>query len=251
LTPLWLLLIGLAAGAVNALAGGGTFLVFPALLFAGVASVKANATSTLIMVPGAAASLWVYRRTLHGVSGKLLAELLISSFAGGLLGSWLLLNTSNRDFSSYVPWLLLIAAVVFTATPRLRRLARHDRSPWIVMAGQFLISIYGGYFGAGMGVLMLALYLAAVGMEIQPATGLRIACAVFVNMVALTLFVWRGAIDWKLGIPMTIAGIAGGYAGATVMRRMNDEWIRKSILVYAWGLTVYFFVKELTSRQAG
>jgi uncharacterized protein len=246
MTLVLLLLAAFGGGAANALAGGGMFLVFPALLLAGVASVRANATASLVMVPGAFVSAWVYRRTLDGVSGSLLTRLLIVSIAGSAAGSVLLLGTTNGQFSNLVPWLLLIAALVFSLAPRLRaeKPARHQSVAWL-LAGQIVISVYGGYFGAGMGILMVALLLVTTRMDLQAATGIRLVCATAVNLLAVALFAWRGALDWKLGLPMLAAGIVGGYLGAHVVRRLNENAVRSAILVYAWGLTAYFFARQI------
>jgi hypothetical protein len=123
------------------------------------------------------------------------------------------------------------------------RAAGH-KSTTLLLIGQFIIAVYGGYFGAGMGVLMIALFLAAANMEVQSASGLRLICATAVNLLAVLLFALRGALDWKTGIPMLIAGIAGGYLGARVMRRLDEKAARYTILVYAWGLTVWFFLRR-------
>jgi uncharacterized membrane protein YfcA len=246
-TLVYLVLAGLLAGFVNALAGGGTFVIFPALLFAGVASVKANATASLVVVPGGIAIAWVYRRTLVGQPLGLVLQLLAVSLVGSLVGSLLLLNTPNATFSTLVPWLLLIAAVVFTAAPWLRsaasKAAGHKSMP-ALFVGQFIVTVYGGYFGAGMGVIMIALFLAAGNMDIQAASGIRVICATSVNLLATLLFAFRGAIQWKPGIPMLLATISGGYVGARLVRRMNDKTARNAILVYAWVLTAYFFIRS-------
>jgi uncharacterized membrane protein YfcA len=245
-TLVYLVLAGLLAGFVNALAGGGTFVIFPALLFAGVASVKANATASLVVVPGGIAIAWVYRRTLVNQPLGLVLQLLAVSLAGSLVGSLLLLNTANATFSTLVPWLLLIAATVFTAAPWLRsaasKAAGHKSMP-ALFVGQFVVTVYGGYFGAGMGVIMIALFLAAGNMDIQAASGIRVICATSVNLLATLLFAVRGAIEWKPGIPMLLATVAGGYVSARLVRRMNDKTARNAILVYAWVLTAYFFLK--------
>jgi uncharacterized membrane protein YfcA len=242
-----LLLAALIGGVANALAGGGTFITFPALLFAGIASVKANATASLVMVPGGIASAWVYRRTIAGQPRSLVMQLVTVSLAGSLVGSLLLLNTDNATFSSLVPWLLLIAATVFTFAPLLRsaaaRAAGH-KSVSVLLAGQFVIAFYGGYFGAGMGVLMIALFLVAANMDVQSASGLRLICATTVNLLAVLLFALRGAVEWKVGLPMLLAGIVGGYLGARVVRRLNEKAARNAILIYAWGLTVWFFLRR-------
>lgn len=240
-----LLLAALVSGVVNALAGGGTFITFPALLFAGIASVKANATACLVMVPGGMASTWVYRRTLVEQPRALVLRLVAVSLVGSAVGSLLLLHTANTTFSSLVPWLLLIASAVFTAAPWLRRIASKsggNKSTPLLLAGQCCIALYGGYFGAGMGVLMIALFLAVSSMDVQSASGVRLVCATSVNLLAVVIFALKGAIVWNSGVPMLIAGIAGGYLGARVMRRLSEKAVRTAILVYAWGLTVYFFI---------
>ncbi len=242
-----LILAAIVGGAVNALAGGGQFIVFPALLFAGIASVKANATASLAMVPGGIASAWVYRRSLVGQPRGLILQLVVVSLAGSLVGSWLLLNTANATFSSLVPWLLLIAAGVFTAAPHLRSAAAKAagrRSMALLLAGQFIIAVYGGYFGAGMGVLMIALFLAAANLDVQSGNGVRLLCATAINLLAVSLFAIRGAIEWRPGIPMLFAGLAGGYLSARGMRRLSEKAARNAILVYAWGLTAWFFLRS-------
>lgn len=258
MTIILLLLAAVAGGAANALAGGGTFIVFPALLLAGVASVKANATSSLIMLPGGIASAWVYRRSLAGQRNITIGQMVGISVVGSLVGGLLLLNTPNATFSNLVPWLLLLAAAVFTAAPRLRSAAAHaaphgsggHRSSVLLFAGQLVISVYGGYFGAGMGVLMIALFLAAANMSVQEASGLRMLCATAVNILVVGLFAARGALDWKFGLPMFVASIVGGYLGATVFTRLSDKTARNAILVYAWALTIWFFARTFIGHRA-
>lgn len=243
-----LLLAALVGGVANALAGGGMFVVFPALILAGVASVKANATASLIMMPGGIAAAWVYRRTLDGQSRREIVQLVLASLAGSAVGSALLLSTSNVMFSNLVPWLLLIAAIVFSLAPRIRAMAEKSvgrRSLAALLTGQLIISVYGGYFGAGMGVLMIALFLIASTMNVQGANGIRLICATAINVLAVSLFAWRGAVDWKLGLPMLAAGSVGGYLSALVVRRLNENAVRIAILVYAWGLTAYFFAQQI------
>jgi hypothetical protein len=114
-----------------------------------------------------------------------------------------------------------------------------------MVAGQFIVAGYGGYFGAGMGVLMMALYLAASDMDVHTAAGLRTVCAAAINVLAVGIFAWKGAVDYKVGIPMLAAGIAGGYWGAIAVKKLNAEGVRRGILIYAWGLTAWFFVRML------
>jgi hypothetical protein len=248
LTFILLLAVAVIGGAANALAGGGTFLVFPALLFAGVPSVVANATASLIMMPGGVASAWVYRQTFGELPRREIIELTIVSLIGSAVGSVLLLSTTNTTFSKLVPWLLLIAAIVFTLAPKLRAIAAKSsgsKSTVLLLAGQFIIGLYGGYFGAGMGVLMIALFLIASSMTVQTANGIRLICGTAINVLAVILFAWRGALNYKVGIPMLVAGIAGGFFGAHLVRRMKESTARNAILTYAWALTAWFFIKQL------
>ncbi len=245
-TLLILLLASMLGGAANALAGGGTFLVFPALLLAGVAPIKANATASLALLPGAIASAWVYREAVRAISGRFLAIMAAASLAGSLVGSMLLMSTSNHTFSKLVPWLLLMAASVFSAAPWLRKAAARlggHQSMILLVAGQFFVAGYGGYFGAGMGVLMMALYLAASEMNVHTAAGLRTVCAAAINVLAIGIFAWKGAVDYNAGVPMLLAGIVGGYWGAKAVKRLNAEGVRRGILIYAWGLTAWFLVR--------
>ncbi|HTA45119.1 MAG TPA: sulfite exporter TauE/SafE family protein [Bryobacteraceae bacterium] len=240
-----LIVAAMIGGAANALAGGGQFIVFPALLFAGVASVKANATASLAMVPGGIASAWVYRRSFLDKPPGEVRHLIVMSIIGSLAGSILLLSTPNATFSALVPWLLLIAASVFTAAPHLRRAAAKasgSKSMFWLLLGQFIIALYGGYFGAGMGVLMIALFLAAANMDVQSGNGVRLLCGTAINLLAVVVFAIHGAIDWKVGVPMVFAGITGGYLSARGMRRLSEKAARHAILVYAWGLTAWFFL---------
>lgn len=252
-----LLLAALLGGAANALAGGGTFLTFPALLLGGLAPVRANATGSLVLLPGALASAWVYRDTIvqSSMPRRLLWQMLAASLLGSLAGSILLLRTSNATFSTLVPWLLLIATGVFSLAPQLRRWAAgmaggtgHEsghqsghQSIGALLAGQVIISAYGGYFGAGMGVLMIALYLVTTNLDVHAASGLRLVCACAINILAVAIFAVRGALDYKVGIPMLLASVAGGYAGAILVKRLDAKVARTAILTYAWALTGWFF----------
>jgi uncharacterized membrane protein YfcA len=245
-TYIILLIAALLGGASNALAGGGTFIVFPALLLGGVLPVSANATASLVLMPGGFASAWVYRGTIGEVTPRFMWSMLALTVVGATLGSLLLVVTPNNIFSMLVPWLLLGATTVFTLAPWLRKMAAGasgHKSLAGLAVGQFFISVYGGYFGAGMGVLMIALYLVATKLDVHQASGLRMMCAGIVNLLTVVIFAWRGTLDYKFGIPMLILGIAGGYIGALLVKRMDANVARRAILTYAWVLTVFFFIK--------
>lgn len=246
ITYLILLLAALMGGASNALAGGGTFIVFPALLLGGIAPVSANATASLVLMPGGFASAWVYRGTIRETESHSLWLMLVLSVAGAICGSLLLVYTPNATFSRLVPWLLLAATTVFTLAPWLRKKAANatgHRSLTGLMVGQFFISVYGGYFGAGMGVLMIALYLVATKLDVHQASGLRMVCAGLVNLLTVAIFAWRGALDYRYGLPMMVVGIIGGYLGALLVKRMDANVARRAILIYAWALTVFFMIR--------
>lgn len=241
-----LLLAAFLGGASNALAGGGTFLTFPALLLAGIAPVQANATASLVLLPGSFASALVYRDTLRALSQRFLLLMSIASLVGSGIGSVLLLSTSNSTFSALVPWLLLMAAVVFTIAPWVRKFAaqHHGKESMVaLLAGQLIISVYGGYFGAGMGVLMIALYLVVSSLTVHSASGLRMICSCVINILAVLIFAWRGALVYSVGLPMLVASVLGGYIGAVAVKRLKAEHARITILVYAWGLTAWFFIR--------
>lgn len=236
------MLASLLGGAANALAGGGTFLVFPALLFAGVSPIASNATATFVLNPGGYASTWVYRdRLTHG--WRFQGVLILAALLGAVVGSELLLHTSEQGFEHLVPYLMLAAALIFSFSNQIKRAAQKhsaDHTNLFVLAwGQFLLAIYGGYFGAGMGVLILVLYTVAAKMDVHQASGLRMLCGSLTNTLALIIFVVRGIVVWTAAVPMTLLAILGGYFGAKLVQRLDAGRARFAILFYAWSVTLW------------
>ena len=239
------------AGAINSVAGGGSFISYPTLVFVGLPEIRANATNTLGLFPGMLASAGAYRAELKG-QGKQLVVLSFASLIGSILGAMLLLGTPERTFVRLLPFLLLFAAVVFTfgggLAKRLKaRMSHIEVSENTSLAGvagiQVLISIYGGYFGGGMGILMLA-SLTLMGMShIHSMNALKAVLGGLINAVAAALFVARKAIIWPYAIVMIAGALVGGYAGAYVARRIDAAAVRKGVLVFAWGMTAFFFWK--------
>ncbi|HET6681688.1 MAG TPA: sulfite exporter TauE/SafE family protein [Gemmatimonadaceae bacterium] len=242
------------AGAVNAIAGGGTLLTFPALIALGLPPIAANATSTVALWPGSASSFWGYRSMLAGMQGWVV-RFAVPSLAGGLLGAWLLLRTPARDFELIVPWLVFGATALFLLQrPIVERLTRGARSAAAVddsqadamvrpTAGvllfQFAVSIYGGYFGAGMGILMLAA-LGIMGFaNIHRMNALKTWGAVCANAVAAVAFVTSGLVDWPVALAMAVGAIAGGYGGALVAQRVPQRWVRHSIVLIGLGTGIW------------
>jgi len=241
-----LVVASLLAGALNAVAGGGSFLTFPALVLAGVPPVIANATSTVALLPGTFASAWVYRRDIGAARGQLpMTAFVVVSLIGGAAGSILLLLTPEQLFAAIVPWLLLFGTLVFALgrplTDALRRHA-HVGVPALVVT-QALIGIYGGYFGGGIGILMLAM-LGLYGMtEIHAMNGVKTVLAGCMNIVAAAIFIVARAVWWREALIMLFAAIAGGWIGPVVARRVAPARLRLFVVGVGLVMTVWFFAR--------
>ena len=249
-----LLVTSIVAGAMNALAGGGTVLTFPVLLAAGVSPVAANATNAVALVPGSLSGGWGFRGALGSNSGRMLAFLLAASLAGGLLGAWLVVIAGDALFRALVPWLILGATALFIAQEPLRRWRERrsseqgekcleDLNLWGLAAGQFVVAIYGGFFGAGMGILMLA-ELGFIGLtNIHQMNGLKNFAAVCINGIAAVFFALGHHIVWPLAALMAVGSVLGGYAGAWLAQRIGEAMVRWMIIVIGLGIGAYMLVK--------
>jgi hypothetical protein len=223
-------------------------MLFPALIFAGLDPIVANATSSMITLPGGIASALVYRSGMK-ISGRMFWALVAISAAGGVLGSQLLLHTPSERFARVVPYLMIGAALVFTFSEQLRRFAgahTSDRkqNPVLLYTGTLAIAIYGGYFGAGMGVLMIVLFLIAAHIGVQESAGLRMWCATSVNLLAVAAFIVRGIVLWRVAIPMLLCTLIGGYWGAHAVQKLTAETARRAVLVFAWTLSLWLLVRS-------
>jgi uncharacterized protein len=225
------------AGAVNSIAGGGTLISYPALLAAGISPVHANATSTLSLVQGQIAAAWGFRRRMKG-DGQLLAWLALPSLLGAIVGALLLVVISEHNFKLLVPWLILAATLLFLLSDRLHHAVR-DR-PEVPPAGmrlgglllvQFLVAIYGGFFGAGQSILMLATLGLSGLRDIDRMNGLKSFSGVIINGVASALFVWGGLIEWRPALIMSVAAIFGGYTGAHFSQRIGKTNARRAVIL--------------------
>lgn len=235
-----------AAGIMNAVAGGGTLLAFPALLAVGLSPVAANVTNTVAIWPGQVTSVWAYRGHLAEERRRAL-WLAVPALLGGAIGSLLLLWLPERAFAAVVPWLILFACVLLAFQGPLKILAsrgagaNHPAVHWVV---QLLISVYGGYFGAGMGILMLAAMGILVPASMQHANGLKILLATLTNGVAAVLFAFDGRVDWPVALIMAVASSAGGVLGSLLARRMAPGAMR----AFAIGVGVFAAGKILLVR---
>jgi uncharacterized membrane protein YfcA len=217
-----------AAGVVNAIAGGGTLLTFPALLGAGVPPVAANATNTVALFPGQLASSFAYRSHIADERRRAIV-LAVPSLVGGVLGAWLLLALPERSFALAVPWLILFACVVLAFQGQLKHLvarARHANHPAALWFAQLAIAIYGGYFGAGIGILMLAAMGILLPSSIQHANALKVLFSLLINAIAAVIFVFSGTVRGPEAALMAVASIAGGFLGARLAQRLPPAGMR-------------------------
>ena len=247
---IFLFFAGALGGALNSVAGGGSFIAFPALLFTGVPPIPANATNTIALWTAAAASGGAYRKRLD-VPRSVLIPLLSASPVGGLVGALLLLKTPAHTFMRVLPWLTLGATLLFAFGKKLaggRKSVIEHEATTFALAGATLfqlgVAIYGGYFGGGMGIVMLAM-LAALGMtDIHAMNALKSVMGFVINGVAVVTFIAARAVYWKHGIIMIVGGIAGGYLGAHYAMKMPQVWIRMFVVVVGAAMTSYFFWKS-------
>jgi hypothetical protein len=243
-----LFLAAVAAGAINAVAGGGSFISFPALLLAGVPPITANATNATALWPGSLASVGAYRRELATQRQGILLFSAIS-LLGGLLGALILLRTQERTFEQLIPYLLLAATLVFALSPRITKLTRRlggkgggrGMQRLGVLALYFIVAIYGGFFGAGLGILTLAV-LGLLGLEnIHEMNALKTLQASLVNGIAVAAFALAGVVQWPIALLMTTGAILGGYGGAAIARRVSPQAVRWIVIAISVSLTLYFF----------
>lgn len=249
---IFLFLAAVIAGTLNAVAGGGTFLSFPALLATGVPAVEANATNTVALWPGLAASTGAYLRRLS-VPRRLLLPLLLMSVVGGLAGSLLLLKTPQRVFMQLIPWLLLGGTLLFAFGNNIRTRAGKshfvddlEKLSWraitLASVAELLVAIYGGYFGAGIGFMLLGM-LAALGIrDIHAMGAIRTLLSVVINAAAVLTFILAGAVFWGHCLVMIAGSMAGGWFGAHYAQKADPRKVRGVVIAIGLAMTAYYFV---------
>jgi hypothetical protein len=233
-TGAWLVVAGLVAGAVNAVAGGGSLVSFPALMAAGIPPLAANGTNTVALVPGAVASAWEYRAHL-GDDPRLSRWLVAPSAVGGALGTALVLWVGDEGFAASVPWLILGATALFAVSEPLGAwAARHvagTGSPWALAALQLPVAVYGGFFGAGIGILMLAAFALAGVPDLHRRNALKSGAAVWINGVAALGFVLSRQVDPLSAGIMALGAVIGGRYGARLALWLGRERVRAIVVL--------------------
>jgi uncharacterized membrane protein YfcA len=252
-----LCLSALVAGVINSLAGGGTLFTFAALQAAGLSPVVANATSTVALVPGSLAGAWGYQREMRTVKRWTLL-LIVPSLLGGMVGSLLVTRLEEKYFSLLVPWLILVAAVLLLSQPVVSRLVgigrKHAPPSKLALAGvivfQFIVAVYGGYFGAGIGILMLSA-LALMGLDdIHQMNALKTMLAACINGVSVVVFILEQKVAWSHALSMAVAAMLGGYFGARMARRMNRDVVRWIVIAIGFGLAGYYFYQQWSKGRS-
>lgn len=250
-------LIGIAAflaGAMNSVAGGGTFFSFPALLAVGVPPVSANASNSVALWPASLSGALAYRRELSRYR-RYLMPLSIVAFVGGVGGGLLLLSTRDAIFFRLIPWLLLLATLLFAFSAQLSRVLARLRpaaateravgnTPLSILF-QLAVSVYGGYFGAGMGILMIASLAIQGHADVQEINAIKNWLSAVIYSVAVVTFIAAGAVSWPHTIVMLATATLGGYFGAAAARRIPPLWLRRAIIAVGATLTIYYFRKTL------
>ncbi|OFW00880.1 MAG: hypothetical protein A3I61_03880 [Acidobacteria bacterium RIFCSPLOWO2_02_FULL_68_18] len=234
----------LVAGGINSVAAGGSLLTFPTLIWLGVPSINANATNTVAIWPGTLGSTWAYRRDLRGTDPRVYA-LIVPSAAGSVVGAVLLYRTPTDLFDGLVPALIAFATVLFMLQDRIRRRLRVApadvlRSHWFAWAMllQLLVGVYGGYYGAAMGIPMLAALSLMGHTDIHQMNGLKNLLSTCINVVAALYFIGVGLVVWPDAIVMAVGTVAGGVGGAAMARRIGREAVRRLVVIIGFGMAI-------------
>ncbi|WP_313074480.1 sulfite exporter TauE/SafE family protein [Melaminivora sp.] len=244
-----LLVAAFVAGALNAVAGGGSFLTLPALVFTGVPPVVANATGTVALLPGYAAGAWGFREDMAAPPGLSMRTTVLLSLIGGSAGAALLLVTSDAAFNKIVPWLLLVATALFAFGPQLRQWAGSGAqggaaSPLKAGAGMLVVAIYGGYFNGGLGILLLALFGLLGQTQLNAMNGMKNLVSALLTAIAVVIYAAGGKVFWYQALIMMVAATAGGYGGARLARRLPPAVLRWGIVATGLVMTALFFWKQ-------
>ena len=232
-----------AAGLLNTIAGGGTFLTFPALVYTGVPVVAANATSTVAVFPGYFGGALGFRKEIAAVERRFLFKIILATVIGGLIGSLLLLVSSNEAFSVVVPFLLAAATLAFAFGDRIRRWAESRKMNSSESVSTTLVSIYGGYFNGGLGIVLLALFSLWGMRDLNKMNGLKSLLSFILSAISVLTFAIAGIVEWPQALLMMVTATAGGYAGAPVARILPRAVVRATVIVVGASMSIVFFLR--------
>jgi uncharacterized protein len=241
-TTVILIAAAFLGGALNSLAGGGTLVTFPALLFAGLNPIDANASSVVALFSGTFAGAWAYRRNILAVAEFSVLGLFVLSLAGGLIGALLLLWTPATIFAALVPWLILFATIVFAIGnfAPVEAIQRIQLGPRSALVALFIIAIYGGYFGGGIGFLILAAFTLVGMRDINAMNGLKMGLVGVMTVTAILAFIVANVVRWPETLPMLVSSAVGSYMAAHWAQRLDQRLIKGFVVVLGAGLTIYF-----------
>jgi len=243
---------GIVAGAINSVAGGGSLISFPALIAFGINPISANATNTAIVLPGSISSAFAYRNDLPGRHNGTFLSLFLPSLAGGLLGAVVLVITPGALFSRMVPYLILFATILFGVRDYFTNFASAGKGASGSISGfarlwgfsfQLFVASYGGYFGAGIGILMLASFSLMGMRDIHKMNAMKTFLASVINSTALLYFILRGLIVWRIAILMACGAIIGGYLGARLAKKVNQRALGFFIVAVGIAVSVWMFFR--------
>jgi len=245
----FLFFAGFFGGVINAIAGGGSFITFPALIFVGIPPIIANATNTFASCAGYMSGTYAFRKEISTYKGDLL-QIIIISFLGGILGAWLLLKTPETVFREAIPWLLLFATTLFIFGGKinavLKEMASHHRHASSVGGSLLLmmllgVATYGGFFNAGLGIVTLSYFALAGHTNINAMNGLKLLVSSAVSLIAIVLFIYNDMIAWYEGTIVLLGTLAGGYVAAHASRQLPQKQVRHFVIVASIATTLYFF----------
>jgi uncharacterized membrane protein YfcA len=233
---------GLIAGAMNAVAGGGSFVSVTTLIYVGIPSVSANMSSTIALYPGTIASAWAYRRNFGPILDIPVKALFFTTLVGGFGGALLLLLTPSTSFDKILPWLLLLGSLAFAFGGKIAPLTKHYRPKNLfILLAQFVLGVYGGYFGGAVGIMMLAMWSALGLQDIRAMNAIKVVLVAAANTIAVLCFAVAGHVAWRQTAIMLVAAAMGGHLGAHLALRLNPSHIRMAIAVFNFVITGVFF----------
>lgn len=232
-----------AAGLLNTIAGGGTFLTFPALVYTGVPVVSANATSTVAVFPGYLGGALGFRREIATIERRFLFKVIVATVIGGLIGSLLLLVSSNEAFSAVVPFLLAAATLAFAFGDHIQKWAANRKMNAAESVGTTLVSVYGGYFNGGLGIVLLALFSLWGMRDLNKMNGLKTLLSFILSAISVITFAVAGIVEWPQALLMMVAATAGGYAGAPLARILPRAVVKAVVIVVGAVMSAIFFYR--------